>query len=80
MLSISEELPKLISDIKNIKERLDKLEKTESNELVYDQEEAIDFIENKLLENEYLTVDRLFVFHVLDAEEDYMRSKGIIEE
>ena len=46
----------------------------------YDQEEAIQFIQNKLSRTTSTGLGDEIIKRILDAEEDYMRSKGIIED
>lgn len=48
--------------------------------LIYDQDEAIEFIQKALKGMNKQYINRGFLVAVLDAEEDYMRSKGIIED
>ena len=47
---------------------------------VHDQQEAIQFIQNKLLRTTSVGLSDGTIKQILDAEEDYMRSKGIIED
>lgn len=84
----------LIKAIKNISTGIDKMEKvltrqlkdinkniqrkdTVKKELVYRKEDAIEFI---LKDLDVKQVDRTVIGAVLNAEERYMRSVGIIEE
>lgn len=54
-------------------------------ELIYDQDEAIEFIQNEIFNSPHLyLLDKKYsdetLRFILNAEEDYMRSKGIIED
>ena len=56
-------------------------EEVDTQELpVHDQQEAIQFIQNKLLRTTSVGLSDGTIKQILDADEDYMRSKGIIEE
>lgn len=46
----------------------------------YDQDEAVEFIQSKLLRTSNVGLSDGTIELILDAEEDYMRSKGIIED
>lgn len=60
-------------EIKELKNNQDK-------ELHYDQDDAIDYIRKNLSEDYEVEITKGLVGTILDFEEDYMRSVGIIED
>lgn len=48
-------------------------------ELIYDVNEAVDFIQKKLKLNRNVEATKGAIKEILEADEDYMRTKGIIE-
>lgn len=51
----------------------------EGNGLIYDQEDAIDFIRLRLKKDHEAEITEGLLRAILELEEDYMRSVGIIE-
>lgn len=68
----------LIKQLKDINKNLQNQDAVEE-ELIYSQEDAIDFIVNRLYEADRL-LTREQIMEVLELEEGYMRKVGIIKE
>lgn len=49
-------------------------------DLLYDQDEAVNFIQKRFASSGQSEVTKEVIRKLLDADEDYMRSKGIIED
>ena len=49
-------------------------------DLIYDQEDAMDYIRKNLREDHEAEITEGLLRAILDLEEDYMRSIGIIED
>lgn len=78
----------MVKELKGINKELKEMNETEltpiqesrQGELVYDQEEAAAFIKSKFEQDGMQEVTSGVIRQLLDADEEYMRTKGIIEE
>lgn len=64
----------------NTEELNKELKKEDGKELVYDQEDAINYIRKNLREDHEAEITEGLLRAILELEENYMRSVGIIED
>lgn len=76
---IVKELKSITKELSKIRKEFSKINKKEKEKLIFDTDIAIKFIQSKFEEEGLTEVTKEVVSKMLDYEEQYMRSLGIIE-